>query len=172
MTSGRGVLVERKTVVDFQLTRQRGRLWTQIGRLRNAARIPYVLVEGCDLDANALSPSATKGAYLAVLGQGVPLLRSSGPTDSVLWLRLLAERAHGVRLGRDRPAYAQRLKSPRAQTSEAMLAAVPGISVAGARALLEHFGSVSAVITAREDELLRVPGIGPRRAAALRAAIS
>jgi ERCC4-type nuclease len=169
---GRGVLVERKTVMDFQLTLERGRLWNQIGRLRNAARLPYLLIEGCDLDATAMDPKALRGACLAVLGQGVALLRSSGPTDSVVWLRLLSERADGVWLGRDRPTYAQRLKPRQALISEAMLAAVPGISVAGARALLEHFGSVSAVVAGRDDEWLRVPGIGPRRAAALRSAIS
>jgi ERCC4-type nuclease len=113
-----------------------------------------------------------RGACLAVIGQGVALLRSADETDSAMWLRLLARRTAGDRLGRDRPVYAQRLKPPAELVSEAMLAAVPGISTVGARALLERFGSVTAVVAAKEEDWTQVSGIGPRRAAALRSAIS
>ena len=169
---GSGLLVERKTVRDLHLSLERGRLWDQIGRLRRAAALPYLLVEGRDLDAGSIEPRALRGACLAVAGQGVSLIRSEDPCDSALWLRLLAERVGGVRPGRDRPAYAQRLKPPSELVSEAMLAAVPGISVVGARALLARFGSVSAVLAADDSEWVQVRGIGPKRAEALRDAIS
>jgi ERCC4-type nuclease len=48
-----------------------------------------------------------------------------------------------------------------------LLAAVPGVSTASARALLDRFGSVAAVVAAGPDEWLTVPGIGPDRARAL-----
>jgi ERCC4-type nuclease len=168
---GSGVLVERKTVADLHLSLERGRLWGQIGRLRTRARLPYLLVEGRDLDDGPLPPAAVRGACLAVIGQGVPLIPSEDPIDSASWLRLLAVRIGGIRPGRDRPWYAQRLKPARELVPEAMLAAIPGISVARARALLAHFGSVSAIVSADERDWLLVPGIGPKRAAALRAAI-
>jgi Fanconi anemia group M protein len=169
---GKGALVERKTVADLHMSLEQGRLWGQIGRLRASAQLPYLLVEGRDLDDGPLSAAAVRGVCLAVIGQGVPLIRSQGTVDSALWLRILAARVGGVRLGRDRPSYAQRLKPRSELVSEAMLAAVPGISVAGARALLRRFGSVSAVVAADEQDWLEVPGIGKRRATALRAAIS
>jgi ERCC4-type nuclease len=169
---GGGVLVERKTVADLHLSLERGRLWRQVGELRARAQLPYLLVEGADLDDGSLSPPAIRGACLAVIGQGVGLIRSDSATDSALWLRLLAERIGGARPGRDRPAYAQRLKPGSQLVAEAMLAAVPGISVVGARALLQRFGSVAAVVAADDDDWLGVRGIGPRRAGALRAAIS
>lgn len=169
---GNGVLVERKTVADLHLSLERGRLWRQIGNLRTNARLPYLLVEGRDLDHGSVSPAAIRGACLGVIGQGIPLVRTQCCTDSALWLRLLAGRSQGVRLGRDRPSYAQRLKPQRELVPEAMLAAVPGISVAGARALLERFGSVSAIVAADSREWMEVPGIGPRRADALRSAVS
>ena len=169
---GSGVLVERKSVADLHLSVERGRFWGQIGKLRAHAHLPYVLVEGTDLDAGSLSPAAVRGVCLGVIGQGVALVRSESSIDSALWLGLLARRIGGARLGRDRPSYAQRLKPPLEMVPEAMLAAVPGISVAGARAMLERFGSIAAVLAADEREWLEVPGIGPRRAAALRSAIS
>ena len=97
---------------------------------------------------------------------------SSDRADSALWLLLLAKRAGGVRLGRDRPRYAQLLKPGPRQIREAMLAAVPGISVVGARALLDRFGSVRAVVEADEAALRSVPGVGPTRARALVRAFS
>jgi len=51
--------------------------------------------------------------------------------------------------------------------AEALLASVPGISTTGARALLERFGTVAAVVAASPEEWLAVPGIGRERARAL-----
>lgn len=53
-----------------------------------------------------------------------------------------------------------------------MLAAVPGISVGRARALLDRFGSVTGVVAAGYDEWITVPGIGPVNGEALRRALS
>jgi Fanconi anemia group M protein len=166
------VLVERKTVSDFHESLRRGRLWGQIGRLRNAAQLPYLLLEGRRVDAGPLRSDAVRGALLAVIGQGVPLIVAETPSVSACWLHLLALRAKGVRSSRDRPIYAQRLTSRRELVPEAMLAAVPGISVVGARALLAQFGTVAGVVAAGYDAWLRVPGIGPARASALRDAFS
>jgi Fanconi anemia group M protein len=170
---GSGVLVERKTVADLHLSLQRGRLWRQLGELRRASRLPYLLVEGRELDVRGgVSSRAIRGACLATIGQGVPILFSRDAVDSAAWLSLLARRGGGRRLGRDRPIYAQRLKPSADQVPEAMLAAVPGISVAGARALLERFGTVAGVVAAGEHAWREVPGVGPARARALREAIS
>jgi ERCC4-type nuclease len=170
---GSGTLVERKAVPDLHLSLQRGRLWQQVGDLRRAARRPYLLVEGRELDVRGgIGPNAIRGACLAVLGQGVPLLFSRDRTDSARWLWLLARRVGGTGLGRDRPVYSQRLKPEPDHVPEAMLAAVPGISVGTARALLRRFGSVTGVLVAGERAWTEVPGMGQARASALRRAIS
>jgi ERCC4-type nuclease len=66
--------------------------------------------------------------------------------------------------------YAQRLQPAKRLVSEAMLAAVPGVSVVRARALLNEFKSVKAIVNADYDALLNVPGVGPAVAEALRTA--
>lgn len=48
-----------------------------------------------------------------------------------------------------------------------MLAAIPGISSSSARALLERFGSVAAMVAAGPEQWREVPGVGPDRARAL-----
>jgi Fanconi anemia group M protein len=161
---GDGVLVERKTVGDLHRSVVRGRFWFQVGRLRRAGPVPYLLVEGADLDDGTLTPTAVRGCLVAAVDLGVRLIRSSDPADSALWLHRLAFR-HGERPPRrDRPLVVQSRKEP---SPEAVLAAVPGISHRSAVALLERFGSLQSVLDAGQDQWLTVKGIGAKRASAL-----
>lgn len=169
---GNGVLVERKTVADLHLSIERGRLWRQLGMLRDACRLPYLFVEGPDLRSGPIPPRAIRGACLAAIGQGIAVVQTRDSCDSAIWRTLLAARASGVRRQRDRPAYAQRLSPPATQVREAMLAAVPGISVATARSLLAQFGSVASIVGAGPDAWLAVPGMGQKRVQALLSAVS
>jgi ERCC4-type nuclease len=52
-----------------------------------------------------------------------------------------------------------------------VLAAIPGISIDSAKALLTEFGSIAAIAAASEPDLRSIPGIGPERAAALQHAL-
>jgi ERCC4-type nuclease len=161
-------LVERKRVLDLHAAVLKGRLWPQLGKLRAACAFPYLLVEGSDIDRGPLHHNAVRGVCLAVIDQGIALLRSGSPRDSALWIHRLAVRCQQVEPSADRPAYAQRPRPrPGEQTAEALLSAVPGISTSCARALLARFGSVAAVVAAGPAEWLQVPGIGPDRARAL-----
>jgi ERCC4-type nuclease len=170
---GNGALVERKTVRDLHESIRSGRLWPQLGRLRRLSTVPYVLIEGQDLDRGPLEPNLVRGACLAVLGQGVGVIWTQNVADSARWLDLLAKRRDaGRRPRRDRPAYAQRRKATVDDAGEAMLAAVPGISSASARELLRRFHSVAAVVQAGPRAWETVPGIGRAKAEALRRAVT
>lgn len=162
-----GGLVERKTVRGLHTAVIDGTFWPLLGRLRQAARFSYVLIEGRDLDDGPLSPAAIRGVWIALLDLAVGVVRSTSPEDSALWLHRLADRRSTVR-SRDRPAYAQRPKRQLgAPAAEAVLGCVPGISNVLARALLSRFGSVARVVEADPREWQRVPGIGPHKAKAL-----
>ncbi len=162
-----GVLVERKTVLDLHAAVTSGRFWRQVGSLRDASRAPYLLIEGTSLDDGPLSSRAVRGICLGAIGQGVPILWSTGAADSAEWLVLLASRAAGLKPARDRPTYAQITKPAGERVPEAVLAAVPGISTKRASALLAEFGNVANVIGAGPDAWLAVRGIGPAQAARL-----
>jgi len=156
-------LVERKSVRDLHLAIIDGRFWPQVGRLGRTTLRPYLLVEGPDLDAGPLSSPSTRGALLAVNELGIGIIRSNDPADSALWLKILANRPQRRR--KVTRAYAQRPTA--SESAEAMLAAVPGISTVTARALLERFGSVAAVLDANPEEWLSIRGVGPKRMRAL-----
>lgn len=165
---GADTLVERKRVLDLHAAVLKGRLWPQLGKLRAACAFPYLLVEGSDIDRGPLHRNAVRGVCLAVIDQGIALLRSGHQRDSALWIHRLAVRCQEIEPAAERPAYAQRPRpKPGEETAEALLASVPGISTSSARALLERFGSVAAVVAADPAEWLAVPGIGRERARAL-----
>ncbi len=165
---GADTLVERKRVLDLHSAVVKGRLWPQLGKLRAACAFPYLLVEGTDIDRGPLHANAIRGACLAVIDQGSALLRTGSQRDSALWIHRLAVRCQDVEPAATRPAYAQRPRpKPGEETAEALLASVPGISTTSARALLDRFGTVAAVVAAGADEWLTVPGIGLERARAL-----
>jgi ERCC4-type nuclease len=153
-------VVERKSVRDLHCSIIEKRFWPQVGRLSRAARHPYLLIEGTELDAGPLKPASVRGAILAVQELGIGLIHTNGPVDSALWLEVLAGR---TRSSRRRRVFAPRT-SPR---PEGVLTAFPGIASATARALLDHFGSVAAVLEADPSEWLSIRGVGPKRAQAL-----
>jgi DNA excision repair protein ERCC-4 len=163
---GADVLVERKSTLDLHAAIMQGRFWTQIGKLRRASRFPFLLVEGADIDCGPLSQRAVRGACIAVIHQGIRLLRTTSRDDSAQWLERLAVRSAKY-APVDRPRYAQQPRLGTALAAEAMLAAVPGISTTGARSLLRQFGSVANVLAAGEEAWREVPGIGLIRAKAL-----
>jgi Fanconi anemia group M protein len=163
---GPDVLVERKSVLDLHGSIERGRFWTQIGKLKYSSPFPFLLVEGEDIDNGPLSPKAIRGACIAVVHRGIRLVQTTNQADSALWLERLAVRAARYKPV-DRPRYAQGRRPTPNEAPEAMLAAVPGISVEGARALLRHFGTVQKVVNAEKTAWEKVPGIGPKRATAL-----
>jgi ERCC4-type nuclease len=155
-------LVERKSVLDLHGAVLHGRFWRQLGKLRAASRFAYLIIEGTDLDSGPLTPTAVRGVCLAALEQRIRLLRTNDRDDTALWLYRLAVRSQRSCRQADRPVYAQRPSPPSREVPEAMLAAVPGISTARARALLEQFGTVPNVLAAGREGWLQVAGIGQK----------
>ena len=166
---GSEILIERKTVPDLHGSLGRNRLWAQLGRLRDAAAHPYLLIEGTDLDAGPRHPNAIRGALLAIADAGITLLWSRDPDDTALWINRLALRqarrqAKVQRPGPTfRPNEAPSLSDPRL----GLLSAVPGISIGTARTLLDRFGSIQHLIAAGPEQWADVDGIGAVRAHAL-----
>jgi ERCC4-type nuclease len=163
-----GALIERKTVADLHGSLGRGRLWSQIGRVRDAAVLPFLFVEGPDIDDGPRHPNAIRGCLLAIADLGVAVVRSRDPADSAQWLHRLAVRQERrQRASTATPTPRRRVPLP----GLCVLSGVPGISDTTARALLEQFGSVERLLAAGPDEWAAVSGVGPVRAHALAEAL-
>lgn len=139
----------------------------QIGKIRDEAVSPFLLIEGEDLDAGPRHPNAIRGALLAIAELGVTILWSRDPADSALWLHRLAVRHARKASARTRPRRTREAIEP----CIGVLAAVPGISTHTARALLSRFGSVDGLLGAGPERWAEVEGVGTVRAHALATAL-
>jgi ERCC4-type nuclease len=163
----RGIVVERKTYADFAVSLADGRLFPQAAKLARCPHRPVVLLEGPRPQRMPeVHPHALKGAMasLAVLWR-LPVLWARDPEDSLRLLRFLANQLHSVEGGLKRyDRKPRRLASRRLY----MLQGLPGVGPALASRLLLEFGSVERVVIASEEELTRVRGVGPQKAARIR----
>ncbi|WP_251329009.1 DEAD/DEAH box helicase [Haloplanus pelagicus] len=157
------VAVERKTVADFLDTLTGGdrSLFDQVGDLSRHYARPVVLLEGEGLyEERNVHPDAIRGALASLtVDFGVSVLRTEDEGDTTDLLAVLAEREQTTR---DRAVSVHGEKSAKTldEQQEYVVGAIADIGPVTARALLEHFGSVEAVMTAREEDLLAVGGVG------------
>jgi ERCC4-type nuclease len=161
-----GVGVERKTTRDLGRSILTGRLWNQVAKLRTLRR-PYLLIEGPAIASPGVTRLGVKGALLQVLDNGIVVLWSRDIQDTTEWLMQLAARTR-----RTTESPMRRRRASRVTTSVGLVSAVPGITPATAQRLLDTFGSVAGISTATMDELLRIRGLGPKRAAHLQRILS
>lgn len=157
------VAVERKTVDDFldSLLGDRD-LFDQVARLSSAYERPIVVIEGDRLyEARNLNPAAIRGALASLIGDfGVSLLRTRDANETRELLVAIAKREQrdGTRRA---SAHGDKRSRTLTEQQEYVVSSIAEVGPVTARVLLEAFGSVEAVLTASEEELLAVEGVGP-----------
>lgn len=186
------MLVERKTCTDFEASVVDGRLFRQLAELREQPFEPLMILEGRrdpEIE-HRLSEPVFRATILTIqLQWRIPILFSESVDETAAWIGALAERSTGGEAAPDwrgvspmgrrvnprGPARPRRRKIAPGQKLEsqtlAMLCQIDGLGKTKARALLDEFGSVSAVVAADHESLARVEGIGSRLAARIRLAV-
>ncbi len=183
---GDQILIERKTVADFIDSILDGRLERQLNALMQSAKQAILIIEGgFDQEImKGMSPRAIRHTFLTIeLDRRIPVLRSSNVNDTALWIAALIDRKHKPTVIPFRPEAkpiaphpahhrAPHRPHPAAPSpaSLATLRRVPGLGNLKTLALLEHFGSLAKVISAKEEEIAVVAGIGATLARAIKEA--
>jgi ERCC4-related helicase len=160
---GNQMLVERKTTRDFVDTLVERDLLGQIKRMADSCEHPVLIIEGTDIYAQRnIAPNAIRGALAAISVQfGVSIFMVTGPEETAEMLYVLMNRELGETSRRPSLHHHKSYRSEREQL-EYILSSFPGIGPHQARSLLEHFGTLSAVMSASEEELKGVEGIGQK----------
>lgn len=169
---GRILGIERKTGEDFARSLVDGRLFRQMGPLRQRYRRPLLLVEALADGSDVLGVPwpALRGALVSVsVAFGVPVLRSASPEETA---ELIATAARQLRepvsIPYVRPGY-----RPKGWRRRALyiLQGLPRVGPRRAAALLAAFGSVEAAAAADAVALARVTGVGRGVATSIREAV-
>jgi len=165
------VAVERKSAADFvdsMLDADRS-MFEQVGELSRAYARPVLIVEGTNLYGQRdIDPNAIRGALASLaVDFGISVLRSESETDTTELLATIARREQETR-DREVSVHGEKTTKTRAEQQEYVVSSIADIGPITARGLLEHFGTVEAVMTAREEDLLEVDGVGPVTAERIR----
>ena len=165
------VAVERKSAADFvdsMLDADRS-MFEQVGELSRAYARPVMVVEGTNLYGQRdIDPNAIRGALASLaVDFDVSVLRTEGEKDTTELLATVAKREQETR-DREVSVHGEKTTKTRAEQQEYVVSSIADIGPVTARTLLEHFGTVEAVMTAPEDDLLEVDGVGPVTAERIR----
>jgi ERCC4-type nuclease len=166
------ILIERKTRADFVASLVDGRLFPQVARRAHSRYRSLLLIEGA-APANApdVHPHSVEGALVSIAAMWrLPVLHSVDADQSCRLLRFLADQG-SERCESVLPRYDRRPK--RLATRRLfVLQGLPAVGPEMARRLLSEFGSVARVMTADGAALEQVRGVGPKKAARIRAVVS
>ncbi|MEM5836659.1 MAG: ERCC4 domain-containing protein [Candidatus Aenigmatarchaeota archaeon] len=166
----RRIAIERKNYDDFVSSIIDGRLFEQAKNLKENFEKPVILIEG--FSNREINENALKAAVASlVVDYGISLVMTRNPLDTAKTIYWIAkkeqqENKHEIsfKVGK-KPKDSKKIK-------EFIVASIPGISNVLSKRLLEHFGSVEKVFSAREEELMKVKGIGKNLAKKIKKILS
>jgi ERCC4-type nuclease len=176
------LVVERKTVSDFVGSIRSNRLWDQLLRLMKTENIlgyevkrrllvihggfwEYINVSSVD---SGRFWSSVFGALLEILFvYDTPFVVCENNYAYEVFLRVLLDREQeGKHDGLPKARWFRKpvSKLPIKEVRCYMLDAIPMIGEVNAKNLLDHYGSISNIAQSSKNELMRVAGIGEKRA--------
>ncbi|MFU8868203.1 DEAD/DEAH box helicase [Natronococcus sp.] len=157
------VAVERKSVADFvdSLVGGDRSVFEQVGAMSRHYARPIVVVEGEGLyEQRDVHPNAVRGALSSLaVDFGASVLRTEGESDTTELLAVIAGREQET-VDREVSVHGQKQAKTMTEQQEYVVSSIAEIGPVTARALLEEFGTVEAVMIASEDELMEADGVG------------
>lgn len=162
------VAIERKTAKDFVDSIMDKRLFKQATELREEFKNPLIILEGDDFYNGFINPNAVRGSIASIaLDFGISIIPTRNAQDTAAMIKRIAIREQTG----EKPHIQTRTDKKPVNMWEQQLfiiESLPNIGPVNAKKLLEHFGTVSKVINASENELMEVEGIGKKTAKNIR----
>ncbi|WP_435348450.1 DEAD/DEAH box helicase [Haloarchaeobius sp. HRN-SO-5] len=169
------VAVERKSVSDFldTLTGSDRSVFEQIRDLSRHYARPVLVVEGTDslVGSRDIHPNAIRGALASLaVDFGVSVLRTESEADTRDLLAVVASREQTAN-DRSVSVHGEKSKKTLTEQQEYVVGSIADIGPVTARSLLAHFGTVEDVLSAPEEDLLDVDGVGSVTAERIRTVV-
>lgn len=165
---GDRVLVERKTAQDFVDTLVDRDLFGQIRGLAESASRPVLIIEGgsiADLyELRNIHPNAIRNTLASIaVDYDVSILFTRDAEETAGMLYAFARRELGEAKS-ERSFHRHKSARSGREELEYILTAVPEVGPKAAREILSAFGTLRAVFSASEEELMRIKGVGEKTA--------
>jgi Fanconi anemia group M protein len=152
------VCIERKTHSDFISSIIDGRIFEQAKSLRENFEKPILIIEG--YSNREINENALKGALASLIVDfGVSVLNTLNIFDTAKTIYWLAKKEQKEEKGAIVFKIGKKPKEIK-KLQEEIVASLPGVSNVLSKRLLEKFGTIEKIFTAKESELQQVKGIG------------
>lgn len=161
------IAVERKTTEDFLDTIVGDRsIFEQIGDLANNYSKPILLLEGGSPFGNRnIHPNAIRGVMSSLIADfGVSIIYTDDENGTAELLASLAVREQEESDSSKPSEHAQKSSKTVPEQQVYIVSSFVSVGPVTAELLLESFGTIENVVTASEDELQRVDGVGEQTA--------
>ncbi|PSP97465.1 Hef nuclease [Halobacteriales archaeon QS_4_70_19] len=169
------VAVERKAVDDFldTLLGSDRSMFDQVGDAARHYARPVVILEGEGLyEKRNVHPNAIRGALSSLaVDFGASVLQTRDADETADLLEVIARREQD-RDDREVRVHGEKSSKTLAEQQEYVVSSVAEVGPVTARALLDHFGSVEAVMTADDEALKTVEGVGEVTASKFREVVA
>jgi ERCC4-type nuclease len=166
IVSGR-IGIERKTVDDFLTSFFSQRLFGQLEKLTSSFEKPLLIIEGNPMmlfESRKVHPNSIHGALSSItLDYGVPILWTHSPKVTAAQIYWIGHREQVKKSDRLQARVCKRNKSAR-DHQEFLVAGLPNVNSMLSKRLLKEFGTVKKVFGAKEERLMKVEGIGKKKA--------
>ena len=162
------VAIERKTAKDFVDSIVDKRLFKQARMMMEEFKKPIMILEGNDFYSGFINPNAIRGAMTSIaLDYGISIIPTRTEDDTAAMIKRIAIREQK---GQKRSIQIRTERKPQNLWEQQLfiIESLPNIGPVHAKRLLEHFGSVKAVLEADEKKLQEVEGIGKKTAKNIR----
>ena len=160
------VCIERKACADFVSTFIDRDIFDQIADLASAYTKPIMILEGKTIfGLRDVSPEALRSVLSGIaIGWGVPIIPTKNVAGTAAMVVTIARREQ-FQMKRSISIHGKRSHMTLPQKQVYVVSAIgEGVGPKMAVALLEHIGSVKAVMAANINELMEVEGIGLKTA--------
>ena len=166
----RPILVERKSVDDLANSIRDNRIWDQSKLLREAAEKdgyqPLIVVEGwigsLEKYRGWRIQSVLRVLDTLMLDFGIPVLNTPNPEATIEWI---VAKSKSLGETKDKKVLRMRVEKKPMELNERILYVVEGLAGPTlARRLLAHFKTIRNIANASISDLLKVEGIGEKRA--------
>lgn len=162
------VAIERKTASDFVDSIVDKRLFKQAKAMMEEFKKPILILEGDDFYTGFINPNAIRGSMASIaIDYGISIIPTRTPEDTAAMIKRIAIREQQ---GEKKSIQIRTERKPQNLWEQQLfiIESLPNIGPVHAKNLLEHFGSVKAVLQADEKQLQEVDGIGKKTAKSIK----
>jgi Fanconi anemia group M protein len=159
--------IERKTVNDLLQSVLDQRLFRQLEKMSGTFERPLLIVEGEQktlFSARNIHPNTIHGVLSSItLDYGIPIIWTHSPKVTAAQIFWTAFREQGES-GRGLQTRVCKKRKSMPKQQEFLVAGIPNVNSVLSRRLLNEFGTVKKVFSLKEKDIMKVNGIGKKKA--------